>query len=34
MSKDSVFLIATTFLLFWFGGDPDLCDAVIHFLMK
>ena len=31
---DAIFILCLFLLIILFGGEPDLMDAVIHFLMK
>lgn len=34
MSDDAAIILAIVFLAVLFGGEPDLMDAMIHWLMK
>ncbi len=34
MDSDSFLVIEIVLLILFFGGEPDLMDGIVHFLMK
>jgi len=34
MKSDSMFILCVTLLIIMFVGDPDIIDAIIHYLGK